>query len=194
MFNLNLILLTSAMLATLPYSAMADDVDASTPTVDPNTCVVEIEPVDKQYVQQQVMPIPDQEANHDIRLGETTQSMKDTELCTGDHIVKKNAYFMQDAHGLNGEGTGYNVFITDKGDQIIFKTSSIAKFKDGEEPMSVKETNGYMISGTGPYENVTGTYKSTSEDNRFKNTTRTIKQTLTLKFPPETKAKLQVNN
>lgn len=188
MFNLNLTLLTSAMLVTLPYSALAQDIDASSAKKDPNTCVIEIkEPVDKQYVQQKVIPIPDQEANHDIRLAETTQRMKDTKLCTGDLLVIKNAYFMQDAHSLNGEGAGYNVFITDKGDQIIVKTSSIAKFKDGDSPVSLIETIGQVISGTGPYENVTGTYKSTGEENRFKNTTKPIEQILTLVFPQTTK-------
>ena len=186
MFQLKVREIMGCLLVSMPYNALADDVATPPTKSDQNTCVVAIKaPAPKKYLQQQVISVPDQELNHDIWLGVTQQRMTDTKLCNGDLLVLKNAYFMQDSYGLNGEGRGYNIYITDKGDQIVIKTTSIASYKEGGAAVSHTETTGKIISGTGPYENITGTYKSIGESNRFKHKTKTIEQTVTIIFPSE---------
>lgn len=156
--------------------------------VNPDACVVEIkEDADKKYVQQKVIAVPDM-VNHDLRVAETYQTIKNVPLCNGDLLVAKKAYFIQDAHLLDGSGMGYNIYITDKGDEIIIKTSSTAAQKQDGSPVSHKVTIGQVMSGTGVYKHAHGSYRSIGEDNRFKNTTKTVKQTLILVIPTEDKA------
>ena len=189
MFKLKVREIMGCLLVSMPFNTLADDVATPPTKSDQNTCVVVIkENSEKKYVQQKVISLPDQVVNHDLRLGQTQQRIIDTKLCNGDSLVIKDAYFMQDARGLDGEGNGYNIYITDKGDQIVIQTSSIATYKEGKAPVSLKITTGKVISGSGIYENIRGDYKSISEENRFKNITKTIEQTLTIIFPEAKKA------
>ncbi len=175
--------LHSNVMADAHKSNVAEATDAS-----PDACVVEIkDDIDKKYVQQKVIAIPDQSSNHDLRLGETYQQIKNVPLCNGDLLVAKKSYFMQDTQLLDGSGLGYNIYITDKGDEIVIKTSGTAVQKKDGSPVSHKVTIGQVISGTGPYEGAQGTYRSIGEENRFKNTTKTVVQKLIITIPDKAK-------
>lgn len=133
----------------------------------------------KQYIDQKTMTVPDQHAVHDLRLGHTEQKITDATPCLDQRIVKKNAYFMIDNVDLDGSGSGYNIFETQKGDKVFVKTTAVGIRRPGDDFTS-KVTVGLVTGGTGIFEGATGEYKSQGHDNRHSGSTMSISQTLLL--------------
>lgn len=135
----------------------------------------------KEYVEQKTMTVPDQHAVHDLRLGHTEQKITDATPCQDQRIVKKSAYFMIDNLDLDGNGLGYNVFETQKGDKIFVKTTSVGIRRPGDDFTS-KMTVGVVSGGTGVFEGATGQYKSQGHENRHNASSMSLSQTLNLKL------------
>lgn len=131
----------------------------------------------KQYIEQKTMTVPDQHAVHDLRLGHTEQKITDATPCLDQRLMKKNAYFMVDNIDLDGYGTGYNIFETQKGDKIFVKTSAVGIRRPGDDFTS-KMTVGVITGGTGIFTGASGQYKAQGHDNRHSGASMAISQTL----------------
>ena len=131
-------------------------------------CVVDIDPSNPQpkYVQQMVIDVPDIKG-HVIRIHESEQKIKNTQLCNGDSLVLLHWYAMTDYIDHDGSFQGYGVFMTAKGDQLFLKITGNAQ-KEVDEDSADGQITGRIIGGTGALAAVEGDYQYVGKFNRDK--------------------------
>ena len=144
-------------------------------------CVVDLNPSNpEKYVQQKVIDVPDIKG-HVVRIFETEQKISDTKLCNGDSLVLRNLYAATDYIDHDGSVSGYIIFNTEKGDQLILKFTGNAQKKVGEDLADYQAT-GRVIGGVGDLSAVEGDYQYTSKFNRDKEIIKPIMNKLRYKI------------
>ena len=144
-------------------------------------CVVDIHPSNQiKYVQQKVIDVPDIKG-HVVRIYEIEQKMKNTKLCNGDGLILKKEYAMTDFIDHDGSVSGYIIFNTEKGDQLILKFTGNSQKKVGEDLADTQQT-GRFIGGTGALAAVEGDYQLVGKFNRDKEIVQLIMYKLRYKI------------
>ena len=144
-------------------------------------CVVDIDPSNQvKYVQQKVIDVPDIKG-HVVRIYEIEQKMKNTKLCNGDGLILKKEYAMTDFIDHDGSVSGYIIFNTEKGDQLILKFTGNSQKKVGED-LADDQYTGRVIGGVGDLSAVEGDYQYTSKFNRDKEIIKPIMNKLRYKI------------
>ena len=144
-------------------------------------CVVDIDPSNpEKYVQQKVIDVPDIKG-HVVRIYEIEQKMKNTKLCNGDGLILKKEYAMTDFIDHDGSVSGYIIFNTEKGDQLILKFTGNSQKKVGED-LADDQYTGRVIGGVGDLSAVEGDYQYTSKFNRNKGVIQPIMNKLRYKI------------
>ena len=156
--------------------------DQKSPYVDAEGyCVVDIDPSNQvKYVQQKVIDVPDIKG-HVVRIYEIEQKMKNTKLCNGDSFVSRRSYGMADFIDHDGSDSGYIIFNTEKGDQLILKFTGNSQKKVGED-LADDQYTGRVIGGVGDLSAVKGDYQYTSKFNRDKEIIKPIMNKLRYKI------------
>ena len=156
--------------------------DQKSPHVDAEGyCVIDIDPSDPyRYVQQKVIDVPDIKG-HVVRILETEQKMKNMKLCNGDGLILKKAYAMTDYIDHDGSVSGYDIYTTEKGDQLILKFTGNSQKKVGEDLADSQQT-GRFIGGTGALAAVDGDYQYVGKFNRDKEIIKPIMNKLRYKI------------
>ena len=145
-------------------------------------CVVDIHPSNPQpkYVQQKVIDVPDIKG-HVVRIYEIEQKIKNTKLCNGDSLVLVHWYGMRDHIDHDGSISGYDIYTTEKGDQLFFKITGNSQRKVGED-LADEHVTGRIIGGTGALAAVEGGYQEVGKHNRHKKLIKPIMQRLRYKI------------
>ena len=157
--------------------------DQKSPYVDAEGyCVVDIGSGNPQpkYVQQKVIGVPDIKG-HVIRVFEAEQKIKNTQLCNGDSLVSSYWYVMADCIDHDGSASGYHIYSTAKGDQLILKFTGNSQRKVDED-LADGQATGRIIGGTGALIAVEGDYQYVGKFNRDKEIIQPIMNKLRYKI------------
>ena len=144
-------------------------------------CVVDIDPSNpEKYVQQKVIDVPDIKG-HVVRIYESEQKIKNTQLCNGDSLISRRSYYMTDFIDYDGSASGYIIFNTEKGDQFFLKVTGNSQKKVGED-LADGQATGRIIGGTGALVAAEGDYQSITKFNRNKGVIQPIMKKLRYKI------------
>ena len=148
---------------------------------DDGYCVIDLNPSNlPRYVQQKVIDVPDIKG-HVVRIYEIEQKIKNTKLCNGDSLVLVHWYGMRDHIDHGGSISGYDIYTTEKGDQLFFKITGNSQRKVGED-LADEHVTGRIIGGTGALAAVEGGYQEVGKHNRHKKLIKPIMQRLRYKI------------
>ena len=140
---------------------------------DEGYCVVNIHPSNKiKYVRQDVINVPDIK-DHVLRIHLSEQEISDTKLCNGDSLVSGRYSEMGDYIDHDGGAQGYNIFNTEKGDQLFVKYTANSQKMAGEDFADYQNT-GRIIGGTGALAAAEGDTQYIGKFNRHKEIINTI--------------------
>ena len=165
--GLTILTLASVSLTSFATKSSSSYVD------DEGYCVVNIHPSNKvKYVQQKVINVPDIK-DHVLRIAEQEQKIVDTKLCNGDSLVLGRFVNMTDYIDHDGGEQGYDIFNTDKGDQLFIKYTANSQKMAGEDFADYQAT-GRIIGGTGSLAAAEGGSQTIGKFNRHKEIINTI--------------------
>ena len=169
----------SLLVIALSTGVVFADSEQKSPYVDDDGyCVIDLNPSNlPRYVQQKVIDVPDIKG-HVVRIYEVEQKIKNTKLCNGDSLVLVHWYGMRDYIDHGGSISGYDIYTTEKGDQLFFKITGNSQKKAGED-LADEQVTGRIIGGTGALIAVEGDYQEEGKHNRHK---KLIKQRLRYKI------------
>lgn len=168
-------------LAALISGVSFADQHQSTYVDDEGFCVVNIHPSNPiKYIQQKVIDVPDIKG-HVVRLFEAQQKIAETTLCNGDSLLSAHWYAMTDFIDHDGNSSGYIIFDTKKGDQMILKVTGNCQKKSSED-LSEAQVTGRVIGGSGALAAVEGHYQRLDKFNRHKEMIKPISNQLRYKI------------